>query len=143
MLTQKKIPAVIPAENVGLPLTNPDKNIDMCDLVDAFNVLSRWKCTDEAIRDLLGFKSEDAYLEMLLNPKGYPFTNDQTLRMRYIINIDRALNILLSKNSADSWVYRPNYAPLFKGKPAIQFMQSGTLSDFKAVSEYLYGNIFL
>lgn len=141
MPDQQKMLAGIPTGNESLPKISPDNNKDIRDVVDSLNVLSRWECSDKAIKELLGFKCEEACLEMLLNPSGYEFTSDQLIRMRYIINIDRALNILLPNASADSWVHRPNHAPIFKGIPAIELMRSGTIDDLRAISEYLYGNI--
>lgn len=139
MLTQKKISETYEVP----PQINLNNDRERYDLSDAFKVLNKWNCSDEEIRNLLGFNNEDEFLEMISNPTRYPFKKGQIKRMRYLINIEYALNILLSKSSADSWVYRPNLAPLFKGKSAIQIMQSGRLSDLKAVSEYLFGNIFL
>ena len=63
---------------------------------------------------------------------------DTLERVSYILGIYKALQILLPDTvAADAWVRKPNAAPLFAGKPALQRMLSGNVADLYVVRQYL------
>ena len=63
---------------------------------------------------------------------------DTLERISYILGIWKALQILLpNEASADAWVKKPNEAPLFNGRSALQRMLSGQVADLFVVRQYL------
>ena len=72
--------------------------------------------------------------------KGGPgqLDRDTLERVSYVLGIYKALQILLpDAAAADAWVRKPNTAPLFGGKPALQRMLSGNVADLYVVRQYL------
>jgi hypothetical protein len=63
---------------------------------------------------------------------------DTLERLSYILGIYKALQILLPKpESADGWIKKPNTAPLFGGRSALDRMLSGQVADLYVVRQYL------
>jgi Protein of unknown function (DUF2384) len=59
-------------------------------------------------------------------------------RLSYLFGIYAALQILLPVGErADEWVRKPNAAPLFGGRSALQRMLGGQVADLYRVREYL------
>jgi hypothetical protein len=59
-------------------------------------------------------------------------------RLSYLFGIYAALQILLPVGSqADEWVRKPNAAPLFGGKSALDRMLGGQVADLYVVRHYL------
>jgi len=44
---------------------------------------------------------------------------------------------MLLPRTADEWVRKPNEAPLFAGRPAIERMASGNVADLYVVRQYI------
>lgn len=64
--------------------------------------------------------------------------NDVVVRISYIVGIFAALQTLLSDHeAADGWVKRPNLAPPFGGRSALDRMMSGRVEDLSLVRDYL------
>lgn len=64
--------------------------------------------------------------------------HDVLERLSYIFGIWKALQILLpDSGSADAWIRRPNAAPPFAGRSALERMLSGNVSDLYEVRRYL------
>ena len=56
----------------------------------------------------------------------------------YMLGIFKVLHILLpDEDAADAWVKKPNTAPIFAGKSALNRMLSGHVSDLYVVRQYL------
>ena len=65
-------------------------------------------------------------------------TQDTLERISYVLGIYSALQVLLPKSAAaDAWVKKPNSAPLFCGKSALDRMLSGQVGDLYLVRQYL------
>ncbi|MXW47997.1 MAG: DUF2384 domain-containing protein, partial [Gammaproteobacteria bacterium] len=63
---------------------------------------------------------------------------DTLERISYILGIYKYLQILLpDQKLADEWVKRPNSAPLFDGRSALDLMMSGRVADLFIVRQYL------
>jgi hypothetical protein len=63
---------------------------------------------------------------------------DTLERLSYLMGIYKALQLLLpNENAADQWIRRPNDAPLFGGKSALERMLSGNVADLYIVRQYL------
>lgn len=59
-------------------------------------------------------------------------------RLSYVFGIYAALQILLPvAQQADAWLRKPNAAPLFGGKPALDRMLGGQVADLYVVRHYL------
>jgi hypothetical protein len=58
-------------------------------------------------------------------------------RISYLLGIYKALQILLPIQAADTWVKKPNKAPLFAGRSALDYMLQGRVADLYEVRRYL------
>jgi hypothetical protein len=59
-------------------------------------------------------------------------------RISYVLGIYKALQILFPDPArADAWVRRPNDAPPFGGRSALERMLSGNVGDLYLVRQYL------
>ncbi len=86
---------------------------------------------------LLGIASRSTYFKWRKEP--HPRLPRDTLeRLSYLLGIYKALQLLLpDTRAADQWLRRPNEAPLFGGRSALERMLSGNVSDLYTVREYL------
>jgi len=86
---------------------------------------------------LLGIASRSTYFKWRKDP--HPKLPRDTLeRLSYLLGIYKALQLLLpDTRAADEWIRRPNNAPLFGGRSALERMLSGNVSDLYTVREYL------
>ena len=101
-------------------------------------IMDKWKCSSKVKSVILGFESEASFQVMLSDPSEYVFNQEQIDRMSYILNIYTSLHTLINNAvRADDWVNLPNSAPLFDGKPTIEFIKKGKVSDLELVARYL------
>jgi hypothetical protein len=63
-------------------------------------------------------------------------SKDALERISYVLGIYKRLQILLPR-SADEWVRKPNKAPLFGGRSALERMVSGNVADLYVVRQYV------
>ena len=86
---------------------------------------------------LLGITSRSTYFKWRKEP--HPRLPPDTLeRLSYLLGIYKALQLLLpDSGAADEWVRRPNDAPLFGGRSALDRMLSGHVVDLYVVRQYL------
>lgn len=64
-------------------------------------------------------------------------SQDLLERVSYVLGIYKALQILLPRaEQADGWVKRPNDAPLFHGRPALDLMMT-SMGGLYLVRQYL------
>ena len=86
---------------------------------------------------LLGLSSRSTYFKWRKEPQ-VRLPRDTLERISYILGIYKALQVLLPDNlAADDWVRRPNDAPMFGGKSALDRMLSGNVADLYTVRQYL------
>jgi hypothetical protein len=65
-------------------------------------------------------------------------SRDTLERLSYILGIYSALQVLLPRpEAADAWIRKPNAAPLFGGRSALDRMLSGQVGDLFLVRQYL------
>jgi hypothetical protein len=102
-----------------------------------FRIADEWKLSSDEARTLLGSPPRSTFF--LWKKTGHAQLRRDTLeRVSYILGIYKALEILLpDAAAADAWVRKPNAAPVFGGKPALERMLSGNVSDLYVVRQYL------
>jgi hypothetical protein len=105
-----------------------------------FNIVDAWNLDTEQAMTLLGFdgRTRSTFFKWKRDPERARLTREKLERLSYIFGIYKDLQILLPKpESADTWVHRPNDAPLFAGRPALERMLSGNVADLYVVRQYL------
>ena len=121
-----------------LPLPTPSE-LAPAALRTFFRIAAAWGLTQQEARTLLGSPPESTYYKW----KGgqvRTVPRDLLERVSYILGIYKALQILLPEiSAADGWVRRPNTAPLFGGRSALEVMLSGNVSALFEVRQYLDG----
>lgn len=102
-----------------------------------FRIADAWglKTKDEMI--LLGGPPPSTFFQWKKQRNG-ALTRDVVERISHVIGIYKALAILFPQTDrADDWIRRPNTAPLFAGRCALDRMLSGNVSDLFVVRSYL------
>lgn len=103
-----------------------------------FNIATAWRLDAEQAMRLLGLSSRSTYFKWKKDPAGARLTPDTLERLSYVFGIYKALQILLPRaDAADEWVHRPNDAPPFNGRPALERMLGGQVADLYVVRQYL------
>ncbi len=105
-----------------------------------FNIAAAWQLNTEQAMTLLGFdeRTRSTFFKWKRDPESARLTRDKLERLSYIFGIYKALQILLPRpESADTWIRRPNDAPPFGGRPALDRMLSGNVADLYVVRQYL------
>ena len=86
---------------------------------------------------LLGITSRSTYFKWR-NDAQPKLPRDTLERLSYLLGIYKALQLLLpDAPAADEWIRRPNEAPLFGGRSALERMLSGNVADLFLVRQYL------
>lgn len=86
---------------------------------------------------LLGIASRSTYFKWRKEPQP-KLPRDTLERLSYLLGIYKALQLLLpDTRAADEWLRRPNDAPLFGGRSALERMLSGNVADLYIVRQYL------
>jgi hypothetical protein len=104
-----------------------------------YNIAQEWGLTAEEQMILLGGVPSSTFYnwKSKVVPSGDISLGRDTLeRISYILGIYKALRILLPASYA-TWVKRPNSNPLFGGRPALERMLSGNVSDLFMVRQFL------
>lgn len=123
-------PAPRPAPDIG--------DLSAAGLRAFINIARDWALSaDEQIK-LLGSPGRSTYFKWKNAPESARLTRDTLERLSLILGIYKALQILLPEpRAADTWLRRPNTAPPFGGRPALDRMLAGNISDLVAVRQYL------
>lgn len=122
--------------NVAKPQAEPDR-LSGPALRTFFRIADEWELSSDEARTLLGSPPRSTFF--LWKKTGHGQLGRDTLeRVSYILGIYKALQILLpDAAAADTWVRKPNAAPIFGGKPALERMLSGNVADLYVVRQYL------
>jgi hypothetical protein len=103
-----------------------------------FNIVRDWGLCDDEQMVLLGAPGRSTFFKWKSAPESADLKRDALERLSYILGIYNALQVLLpSTAAADAWVKKPNAAPLFGGKSALERMLGGNVADLLAVRQYL------
>jgi hypothetical protein len=101
------------------------------------NILEKWHCSVEETQILLGLKRSTLFKYKSF-PENASISKDLTERLSYLLNIHAALRILFSNpDSVYGWVRKPNFAPFYNGKSAMDIMLQGRVVDLWAVASRL------
>ncbi|MFM0322255.1 MbcA/ParS/Xre antitoxin family protein [Caballeronia glebae] len=125
----------------GRPVPRPA--LDSSDLSAAglrafFNISRDWELSAEEQITLLGSPGRSTYFKWKQDPESARLARDTLERLSLILGIYKALQILLpDPKAADTWIRRPNAAPPFGGRPALDRLLAGNISDLVAVRQYL------
>lgn len=102
-----------------------------------FRIAEQWGLGQQEARRLLGSPPESTYYKWKAGRVG-TVSHDLLERVSYVLGIYKTLQILLPvPEVADGWVKRPNDAPLFNGRSALDLMLSGRVADLFLVRQYL------
>lgn len=101
------------------------------------NIAEAWGLTVAEQLQLLGIASRSTFFKWRREPSPR-LPRDTLERLSYLLGIYKSLQILLpDPKAADEWLRRPNTAPLFGGRSALDRMLSGQVADLYVVREYL------
>ena len=100
-------------------------------------IAESWELSVDEQMILLGVTARSTYFKWKKDPNAV-LPKDTLERISYVLGVYKALQILLpDAKAADEWVRRPNDAPLFGGRPALERMLSGQVADLFVVRQYL------
>lgn len=103
-----------------------------------FNIARDWDLSVEEQIVLLGSPGRSTFFKWKQAPQSARLGRDTLERLSLLLGIYKALQILLPPPAAaDAWVKRPNSAPPFGGRPVLERMLAGNISDLVAVRQYL------
>ena len=102
-----------------------------------FNIAKAWGLSEDEEAAILGQPDREA-LRAWKEESGPEIGEETKLRMSYVLGIFRAINTLLPiPERADAWMRKPNKAPIFGGRSALDRMTDGEIEDLKIVRQYL------
>jgi hypothetical protein len=102
-----------------------------------FRLADRWDLDTPQQMTLLGASARSTFFKWKKDMDGH-LSLDTLERISYLLGIFKSLHILLSdEGAADTWIKKPNTAPLFGGKSALERMLSGHVADLFLVRQYL------
>ncbi len=124
----------------SLPIEQPaltDEKMAVSGLKAFFKIAELWRLNPVQQKTILGIQPQSTFYKYKnLDVKKIP--KDTLERISYMLGIFKALQILLpDEKSSDDWVKKPNAAPLFGGRSALDRMLSGNVSDLYEVRKYL------
>lgn len=103
-----------------------------------FNIARDWDLSADEQIVLLGSPGRSTFFKWKQDPASARLGRDTLERLSLLLGIYKALQILLPQPaSADTWIKRPNSAPPFGGRRALDRMLAGNISDLVAVRQYL------
>ena len=98
-----------------------------------FRIAKHWSLSVEEQMTLLGLTARSTFFKWKKDPNTV-LPKDTLERISYIVGVYKALQLLLpDETAADEWVKRPNTAPLFGGRSALDRMLSGRPHRMEAV----------
>ena len=102
-----------------------------------FNIAEAWRLSAREAMTLLGLRSRSTY-HVWKDGNAGALPRDTLERISYVLGIYKALQMLLpSDEAADAWIRKPNTAPLFGGRSALERLLSGNVADLYEVRRYL------
>jgi uncharacterized protein (DUF2384 family) len=113
------------------------KDVSLPALRTAFRIFDAWGLANKEQIKLLGDPPRSTFYRWKQG-ENVTLSQDTLERLSYIFGIYSALQVLLPKpEAADEWIKKPNTAPLFGGRSALERMLSGQVADLYLVRHYL------
>lgn len=101
-------------------------------------IAQQWGLSVEEQLRLLGDPPRSTFYAWRKTPESAQLSRDTLERLSYLLGIYKALQILLpDPAAADAWVRKPNDAPGFGGRSALDRMMAGSIADLHYVRRYL------
>ena len=117
--------------------TSDAANLSAPTLRTVFRIADVWKLGSKELMQLLGNPPRSTFYKWKQGEK-VALPRDVLERISYLFGIYSALQVLLPKaEAADAWIKKPNTAPLFGGRSALDRMLSGQVADLYVVRQYL------
>lgn len=102
-----------------------------------FNITAGWGLAADEERTLLGAPPRSTFFKWK-GERAARLSADTLERISYIMGIYKALRILLpTEEAASAWIKKPNTAPGFGGRSALDRMLAGRVVDLADVRRYL------
>lgn len=102
-----------------------------------FRIADAWSLGNKERIKLLGNPPKSTFYRWKQG-ENVVLSQDTLERLSYIFGIYAALQVLLPKpEAAHAWIKKPNSAPLFGGRSALERMLSGQVADLYIVRQYL------
>ena len=119
------------------PTTLDPQRLARAGLTTFFRIADEWELDAAQQMALLGLTSRTTFFRW---KKALPsaLSPDTLERLSHVFGIYKSLETLLPGAAAAGWVHRPNAAPLFEGRPALELMLGGVAGLF-LVRAYLDG----
>lgn len=103
-------------------------------------IAEAWGLTVDEQLCLLGQPPRSTFFAWRKHPEKAALSRDALERLSNLLGIYKSLQILLpDAAAADAWVRRPNTAPPFGGRSALDRMLAGNVGDLNFVRRYLDG----
>lgn len=113
------------------------KKVSLPALRTLFRIADTWKLSSKEQMKLLGSPPRSTFYKWR-HVEHVVLPHDVLERISYLFGIYSALQVLLPKpEAADAWIKKPNDAPLFGGRSALDRMLSGQVADLFVVRQYL------
>ena len=106
-------------------------------LATFYRIGDEWNLDAAQQMALLGLTSRTTFFRWKKSPPG-ALPPDTLERLSHVFGVYKSLRILLPDAAAADWIHRPNDAPLFGGRPALELMLNGVAGLF-LVRAYLDG----
>lgn len=101
-------------------------------------IAEAWSLSVEEQIRLLGEPARSTFFAWRKHPEKASLPRDTLERLSNLLGIWKSLQILLpDADAADAWIRKPNTAPIFGGRSALQQMLAGNVSDLNLVRRYL------
>ena len=101
------------------------------------NIAEAWGLSVVDQLKLLGIASRSTFFKWR-RERDPRLPRDTLERLSYLLGIYKSLQILLpDARAADEWLRKPNNAPLFGGRSALERMLTGQVADLYVVRQYL------
>lgn len=100
-----------------------------------FRIADAWGLKEAEQMSLLGLDKRSTFQSWKRGAVA-SIPKDALERISYVMGIYKALQVLLPR-TANEWVRKPNKAPIFGGRPALDRMISGNVADLFVVRQYL------
>ena len=103
-------------------------------------IAEAWGLSVDEQLTLLGQPPRSTFFAWRKQPDRATLPRDTLERLSNLLGIYKSLQILLpDAAAADAWVRRPNAAPPFGGRSALDRMLAGNVADLNLVRRYLDG----